>query len=154
MARYEIDIDDALVEGITAALAQHNAGKDPADQLADEAAYVQHVMASAAKSWGQIKSVQLAEKVRAMSPKNVAAIKATIEARAAIDVSEKAAEAAAHKAGRDRVSGAAAWRALLGLPPLKSDYDVDAEKDFVGLNKVVGVVLTSHKKHGTGRKGR
>ena len=35
MARYEIDIDDALVEGITAALAQHNAGKDPADQLAD-----------------------------------------------------------------------------------------------------------------------
>ena len=94
MARYEIDIDDALVEGITAALAQHNAGKDPADQIADEAAYVQHVMASAAKSWGQIKSVQLAEKVRAMSPKNVAAIKATIEARAAIDVSEKAAEAA------------------------------------------------------------
>lgn len=67
---------------------------------------------------------------------------------------EKAAEAAAHKAGRDKVSGAAAWRALLGLPPLKSDYDVDAEKDFVGLNKVVGVVLTSHKKHGTGRKGR
>ena len=55
---------------------------------------MQHVMASAAKSWGQIKSVQLAEKVRAMSPKNVAAIKATIEARAAIDVSEKAAEAA------------------------------------------------------------
>ncbi len=94
MATYEITIDDALVDGITAALAQHNAGKEPADQIADEAAYVQHVMVSAATSWGKLKGVQLAEKVRTMSPKNVAAIKATIEAQAAIDVSEKAAEAA------------------------------------------------------------
>ena len=94
MATFTITIDDSLADGIATALAQHNASKEPADQLADEAAYVQHVMASAAKSWGQIKSVQLAEKVRAMSPKNVAAIKATIEAQAAIDVSEKAAAAA------------------------------------------------------------
>lgn len=94
MATYEITIDDALVDGITAALAQHNAGKEPADQIADEAAYVQHVMVSAATSWGKLKGVQLAEKVRTMSPKNVAAIKATIEAQAAIDVSEKAAAAA------------------------------------------------------------
>lgn len=95
MAKYEIDIDDELTDGITAALAQHNAGKEPADQLADEAAYVQHVMTSAAKSWGSLTSVKLAEKVRAMSPKNAAAVKAAIEAQAAIDVSEKAAEVAA-----------------------------------------------------------
>ena len=95
MATFTIEIDDELTDGITAALAQHNAGKKPADQLADEAAYVQHVMVSAATSWGTLKAVHLAEKVRAMSPKNVAAIKATIEAQAAIDVSEKAAEVAA-----------------------------------------------------------
>ena len=57
-------------------------------------------------------------------------------------------------AARDKASGAAAWRALLGLPPLKSDFDVDATEDFKGLNKVVGVVLVGHKKRGTGRKGR
>ena len=57
-------------------------------------------------------------------------------------------------AARDKASGAAAWRALLGLPPLKSDFDVDATEDFEGLSKVVGVVLVGHKKRGTGRKGR
>ena len=54
----------------------------------------------------------------------------------------------------NRVSGEAAWRALNGLPPLKSDYDVDPDSDFEGLNNVVGVVLRSDKPHGTGRKGR
>ena len=76
----------------------------------------------------------------------------------AIIEQERAGEAAPEErvdpAARDKASGAAAWRALLGLPPLLSDFDVDAAEDFEGLNKVLGVVLTSHKKHGTGRKGR
>ena len=76
----------------------------------------------------------------------------------AIIAQERAGEAVAEErvdpAGRDKASGAAAWRALLGLPPLKSDFDVDATEDFKGLNKVVGVVLVGHKKRGTGRKGR
>ena len=71
---------------------------------------------------------------------------------------ERAGEAVAEErvdpAARDKASGAAAWRALLGLPPLKSDFDVDATEDFEGLSKVVGVVLVGHKKRGTGRKGR
>lgn len=52
------------------------------------------------------------------------------------------------------VNGEAAWRALLGLPPLESDFDVDTEKDFADLKKAEGVVVKGHKPRGTGRNGR
>lgn len=36
---------------------------------------------------------------------------------------------------KEQFNPQAAWRALLGLPPLKSDYDLDHEKDFQDLPK-------------------
>ena len=45
MATFTIEIDDSLVDGITAALAQHNAGKEPADQLAGLHEVAAHLIA-------------------------------------------------------------------------------------------------------------
>jgi len=59
--------------------------------LADEAAYVQHVMSSAVTSYLVQSAGALADQVRALSPKNAAPLRAAIEAAVAVDVSEKGA---------------------------------------------------------------
>jgi len=59
--------------------------------LADEAAYVQHVMAGAAQSYLVQQAGDLADRVRTLWPKNAVALKASIEAAVAVDVSEKGA---------------------------------------------------------------
>lgn len=105
MTNYTITIDDDAVAGLTWALERYNASlpaevDDPDKSgskianpalLADEAAYVQHVMAGAAQSYLVQQASDLGDKVRQMAPKNAVALKAAIEAAVAVDVAEKAA---------------------------------------------------------------
>ena len=90
--KYSITIEDS--SGLTWALARHN-DANPSDQLADEAAYVQRVMEGAAASYITQAGNALVEKVKAMKPAHLEAIRATLEAAVAADVSEKAADEAA-----------------------------------------------------------
>lgn len=117
MADYTITIDDADVPGLTWALERYNAslpaevndpdkpGKKIANPalLANEAAYVQHVMANAANSYIVQQGSDLADKVRTLAPKNAATLKASIEAAVAVDVAEKAAAVEAAGVGAVRV---------------------------------------------------
>lgn len=105
MADYRITIDDDAVPGLTWALERFNASlpaeiddpDNPGTQianpalLADEAAYVQHVMSGAAQSYLVQQAGDLADQVRSLAPKNAVALKASIEAAVAVDVSEKGA---------------------------------------------------------------
>ena len=105
MADYRITIDDDAVPGLTWALERFNASlpaeiDDPDNPgtmianpalLADEAAYVQHVMSGAAQSYLVQQAGDLADQVRSLAPKNAVALKASIEAAVAVDVSEKGA---------------------------------------------------------------
>lgn len=105
MANYTITIDDDAVPGLTWALERYNASlpaeiDDPDNPgtmianpalLADEAAYVQHVMSGAAQSYLVQQAGDLADQVRSLAPKNAVALKASIEAAVAVDVSEKGA---------------------------------------------------------------
>jgi len=105
MATYTITIDNDAVAGLTWALERYNAGLpaeiDDPDKpgskianpslLADEAAYVQHVMSSAAQSYLVQQGSDLADKVRTLAPKQVVTLKAAIEAAVAVDAAEKAA---------------------------------------------------------------
>ena len=105
MANYTITIDDDAVPGLTWALERFNASlpaeiDDPDNPgtmianpalLADEAAYVQHVMSGAAQSYLVQQAGDLADQVRSLAPKNAVALKASIEAAVAVDVSEKGA---------------------------------------------------------------
>lgn len=105
MADYRITIDDDAVPGLTWALERFNASlpaeiddpDNPGTQIAnpallkDEAAYVQHVMAGAAQSYLVQQAGDLADQVRSLAPKNAVALKASIEAAVAVDVSEKGA---------------------------------------------------------------
>lgn len=106
MADYTITIDDADVAGLTWALERCNASlpaevddPDKPDKkianpalLADEAAYVQHVMSNAAQSYLVQQASDLGDKVRQMAPKNAVALKSAIEAAVAVDIAEKAAK--------------------------------------------------------------
>ena len=109
MADYTITIDDADVAGLTWALERYNASLpaevDDPDKpgskianpalLADEAAYVQHVMENAAQSYLVQQGSDLADKVRTLSAKQAVTLKAAIEAAVAVDGAEKAAVEAA-----------------------------------------------------------
>ena len=117
MDNYTITIDDDAVPGLTWALERYNAALpaeiDDPDKpgtkianpalLADEAAYVQHVMSSAVTSYLVQSAGALADQVRALSPKNAAPLRAAIEAAVAVDTAEKAAAIEAEGGGAVRV---------------------------------------------------